>query len=162
MPELFLATSVQKVDRKGRVSIPSRFRTAIAGSDFHGVVLFPPIGQPDASFYSGCSVERLLTYAEAGDEFSPLSQNSRDLGIALFSSAEQLPFDSEGRVVLPPQVMDQCEIKGEACFVGLGKTFEVWSADRFAAEAARGREAASRLLSEMEANWKSLRDRGPR
>ena len=160
MPELYLSTSVHKVDRKGRVSVPSRFRTAIVPSDdFHGVVLFPPIvpldvpptGQPDTSYYSGCSRERFATYTEAGDGFNPLipgsrDLDSRDLDAVLFDGVEELSFDSEGRVVLPPKVIDQCQIEGEACFVGFGKTFQIWSEGRFKAEVGRAREAVSRRL----------------
>src|SRR5258708_33923557 len=39
--ELFLSTFVNKVDRKGRVSVPATFRAAVADQSFSGIVVFP-------------------------------------------------------------------------------------------------------------------------
>ena len=37
---LFLSTFVNKIDRKGRISVPASFRVAVAGQSFHGVILY--------------------------------------------------------------------------------------------------------------------------
>ena len=43
---LFLSTYVNRVDKKGRVSVPARYRTALAGQIFNGVIAFPSYVSP--------------------------------------------------------------------------------------------------------------------
>jgi len=42
---LFVGTVVNKVDRKGRVSVPASFRSTLAGQSFGGIVPFPSFKQ---------------------------------------------------------------------------------------------------------------------
>ena len=43
-----------------------------------------------------------------------------------FGEAEKLPFDKEGRIILPKNLIDHSGIKNQALFVGLGPTFQIW------------------------------------
>ena len=43
---LFLDTFVNKIDRKGRVSVPATFRAALDGQAFHGIVALPVVQVP--------------------------------------------------------------------------------------------------------------------
>ncbi|HUB98078.1 MAG TPA: division/cell wall cluster transcriptional repressor MraZ [Stellaceae bacterium] len=126
---LFLSTFTNRVDRKGRVSVPAQFRAAVADQSFNGIVLFPAINSRALEGSGMDRIEQLTEKIEALPEFSP----DRDAISAIFADAQQLPFDTEGRIQLP---LDLCEhagivLEGSATFVGCGRTFQIWEPGRF-------------------------------
>ena len=124
---LFLSTYVNKVDKKGRVSVPSQFRAALAGQEFHGVILFRS-SKFDA--LEGFTWDFMRDLADRVDSFDLFSDAQDDLATSIFSDSMQLPFDNEGRIILPQSLMDHAGIGEQAAFVGLGKKFQLWSPDR--------------------------------
>ena len=42
----FLSTYLNRVDRKGRVSVPAAYRTALANSNFQGIIAYPSVTEP--------------------------------------------------------------------------------------------------------------------
>jgi MraZ protein len=126
---LFLSTFVNKVDRKGRVSVPASFRTAIANLSFSGVVLFPAINN---RALEGSGIDRLEELSARVDSLPEFSDD-RDALSSIFADAQALPFDSEGRIMLPPELCEHAGIvlEGGAAFVGVGKTFQIWEPGRF-------------------------------
>jgi MraZ protein len=126
---LFLSTYLNKVDRKGRVSVPASFRAAIANQSFSGIVLFPAI---NTRALEGSGIERLEELSSRIDGLAEFS-DERDALSAIFAEAQQLPFDSEGRVILPPELCEHAGIvlEGGAAFVGFGRTFQIWEPGRF-------------------------------
>jgi len=127
---LFLSTFVNKVDRKGRVSVPATFRAAVAGQSFAGIVVFPAINHPALEASGIERLEDMASRVEALPEFS----DDRDAISAIFADVQQLPFDSEGRIVLPLELCEHAGIvlEGGAAFVGNGSTFQIWEPERFA------------------------------
>jgi MraZ protein len=126
---LFLSTFVNKVDRKGRVSVPAPFRAALAGQNFVGVALYPAINS-DALEGSGLDrIEELVARTDALPEFS----EERDAILGIFADTVKLPFDSEGRIMLPPELCEHAGIvlEASAAFVGLGASFQIWEPARF-------------------------------
>jgi MraZ protein len=77
------------------------------------------------------------------DQLGQFSESYDNLA-ALFADAQQLPFDGEGRVVLPEALVQHAGIADHAAFVGLGRTFQIWQPERFAAHQAELRERAHR------------------
>jgi MraZ protein len=138
--ELFLSTFVNKVDRKGRVSVPATFRAAVADQSFPGIVVFPSF-KYDALDASGIKrMEEMSARQNTIDEFSDEHEN---LGM-LFADAQALPFDTEGRIILPENLAEHAHITESAAFVGLGKSFQIWEPTRFADHQAMLRERARR------------------
>ena len=121
---LFLSTTTNKVDRKGRVSVPAAFRSSLPASGYQGIVAY-------ASFRHACLHGADLGFMEQlsdsihGD-FGLYSDENEALATAILASARQLSFDPEGRITLPKDLIDHAGIKGEVTFVGLGKTFQIW------------------------------------
>ena len=134
---LFLSTYVNKVDKKGRVSVPSQFRAALTGQEFHGVILFRS-SKFDA--LEGFTWDFMRDLADRVDSFDLFSDAQDDLATAIFSDSVQLPFDNEGRIILPQSLMDHAGINDQAAFVGLGKKFQLWSPERLAARQAAARK----------------------
>ena len=138
--ELFLSTYVNKVDRKGRVSVPATFRAAVADQSFPGIVVFPSIKHEALDANGIRRMEEMSERLNALDEFSEEHENLS----LLFADAQALPFDPEGRIVLPEKLVRYAHISEAAAFVGLGRSFQIWEPNRFADHQAMLRERARR------------------
>jgi MraZ protein len=125
---LFMSTYVNKVDRKGRVSVPATFRAQITGQSFPGVVAYPLL---EEEALEATSIDRMEAISAALDAFEePVAQ--RDLATLIFGQSQHLAFDPEGRILLPETFVAHTHITDSAVFVGLGQTFQIWEPDRFA------------------------------
>jgi len=65
-----------------------------------------------------------------GAGFSAGDQQS--LATLILARSQRLPFDPEGRIVLPEKFTMHAHISESAAFVGLGPTFQIWEPNRFA------------------------------
>ena len=128
---LFLSTYVNKVDRKGRVSVPAPYRLELAGQRFNGIVAFASFGE-DYDAVEACGIDRMDTLSAGVDAFNPFSDKNRAFSHALFGAAFQLGFDGEGRVMLPDRLRGHAGIGEHAAFVGQGATFQIWEPDALA------------------------------
>ncbi|HUC63613.1 MAG TPA: division/cell wall cluster transcriptional repressor MraZ [Alphaproteobacteria bacterium] len=120
---LFIGTVLNKVDRKGRVSVPASFRAALAGTGFAGIVAFPSVQHRGLECCGSNFMERLAASLYDIDTFS---ERQNDLAASIFASAHQIAFDSEGRIVLPTALIEHTGIADEAAFVGQGLRFQIW------------------------------------
>jgi MraZ protein len=134
---LFLSTFVNRVDRKGRVSVPAPFRAALAGQAFQGIVLFRSSGHP---CLEGFAMSRMEEMSARLDAFDLFSSEQDDLATAIFGDSIQLPFDGEGRIVLPPALVGFAGLSEQAAFVGLGAKFQIWDPDAFERRKAEARD----------------------
>lgn len=127
----FLSTSENKIDKKGRVSVPSPYRSAIArashGKDaaFEGIAVYPALGVPclegsDLAFFD--DIARRIY-----ERNSVVSQNNARLARRLLGTVEQLGFDPEGRVVIPAKLRAYAQIQDKVTFVGIGPKFQIWN-----------------------------------
>jgi len=134
---LFLSTFMNKVDRKGRVSVPASFRSALAGQSFNGVVAFRSFKTTALECSGMDRMEDIARRLGALEEFS----DEHDTLSTLFSDAQQMPFDTEGRIILPEAMIEFAGIKEIAAFVGVGPSFQIWEPQAHAAvrDAARQR-----------------------
>jgi MraZ protein len=142
---LFMSTYVNKVDRKGRVSVPATFRTALADLSFDGIVAFPSL---DYEALEATGIDRMEAVSAGLDELEqPDEQQS--LATLILARSQRLPFDPEGRIVLPEKFAAYAHITESAAFVGLGPTFQIWEPYRFAEHEAalvdRARRQGTRL-----------------
>lgn len=142
---LFLSTTINKVDRKGRVSVPAAFRAVLSGQAFHGIVAFPSFKHPAVQCGGMEWMEKLGAGVDAYDMFS---DEHDTLTAALFANAQQLSFDGEGRVLLPESLIAHASLSDQAAFVGRGPLFEVWNPETFAAyQADAVKQAAEKGLT---------------
>src|SRR5262252_7388626 len=136
--ELFLSTFVNKVDRKGRVSVPATFRAAVADQSFPGIVVFPSFKY---AALDGSGIKRMEEMSERLNTLDEFSEEHENLGM-LFGASQALPFDPEGRIVLPEKLAEHAHISESAAFVGLGKSFQIWEPTRFGDHQSMLRERA--------------------
>ena len=74
------------------------------------------------------------------DAFDLFSSEQDDLATAIFGDSIQLPFDGEGRIVLPPALVGFAGLSEQAAFIGLGAKFQIWDPDMFERRKAEARE----------------------
>src|SRR5689334_19859570 len=89
---LFLSTTVNKVDKKGRVSVPSTFRAALSEQGFNGVFLFRAIHHPAIEGWGAQKMEQLARGIE--EQYTPFSDSRDDFSYSILADAVQLPCDS--------------------------------------------------------------------
>lgn len=135
---LFLSTFQNKIDKKGRVSIPATFRAALAkDEEFSGIISY-------ASFINrcieSCGIERIRKLSSRIETLDPFSVERDAFATTILGGSVQLPFDGEGRVMLPEHLIEMAGIKEVAMFVGKGETFEIWEPKTFTEYAARQRD----------------------
>jgi len=138
---LFLGTHINKVDKKGRVSVPSQFRLALSDQSFQGIVLYPSLAHDGVAEGSGMSFLEELAAATAS-QLDVFSDEQDDLATIIYGSSVQLPIDGDGRVVLPEAMISHIGITEQVAFVGKAKRFQLWLPDAYAAHEA---EAKARL-----------------
>lgn len=125
---LFLSTFVNKIDSKGRVSVPAQFRASLTNKDFSGIVVYESfINQ----CIEGCDIQRITKLSESIDNLDPFSEERDAFATTILGGAMQLSIDGDGRVILPEQLIAKSEIDKKALFVGKGPTFEIWNPERF-------------------------------
>ncbi|NQV47484.1 MAG: division/cell wall cluster transcriptional repressor MraZ [Rhodospirillaceae bacterium] len=124
---LLVGRHVNKIDKKGRVSVPKPFRDTFASEGFQGVYAYPSI-RFDAIEVCGETYFRALTQ-RLDDQLSMFSPEQDDLLIAILDNAHALAFDPEGRIVIPAELLDMAAITDEARFVGRVSYFQIWQPD---------------------------------
>ncbi|MFV0626693.1 MAG: division/cell wall cluster transcriptional repressor MraZ [Alphaproteobacteria bacterium] len=135
---LFMDTVINKVDTKGRVSLPADYR-AIVKELSTEIVCYRSLTSP---CIEGCTEElldKLATDIETSLDF--FSQEQDDLTSIIFGDAKRFQFDSTGRVVLTEKLMKHAGIMDTAVFVGKGKKFQIWNLENWEKEEQRIREA---------------------
>lgn len=149
---LFISTYINKVDKKGRVSIPANFRSAIGDQSFKGIIVYYSFIN---NCIEACDMERIKLISESIDNLDPYSEERDALATAILGGSMQLSFDSEGRVMLPQDLMKLSEINDQAAFVGKGATFEIWEPDKFSAYSCKARELARQERSKLHFNLRN-------
>lgn len=125
---LFLSTYINKIDAKGRVSVPSSFRSMLTQHEFSGVIAYQSIGN---QCIEGCSYDRIMHLSSSIDNLDPYSDEHDAFATIILGGSVKLPFDSEGRIILPGSLIEFSKLEDKACFVGKGQTFEIWQPEQF-------------------------------
>ncbi|MBL8587482.1 MAG: division/cell wall cluster transcriptional repressor MraZ [Methylobacteriaceae bacterium] len=132
-----------RLDAKGRVSIPAPFRAVLAKDGFEGLYAYPSL---DAQALD-CGGHALRREIEALLDSQPVFSEERHLfSTALNGASEILKVDPEGRVILTDTLKSFAGVTTEVTFVGQGNLFQIWEPQRFRAhlEEARNRVRALR------------------
>ncbi len=131
---LFMDTIINKVDAKGRVSLPSDYR-AIVKELSTEIVCYRSLTSP---CIEGCLedlLDKLATDMENSLDF--FSQTQDDLTNLIFGDAKRFAFDSTGRIVLTEKLLKHAQITDTAVFVGKGRKFQIWNPENWEKEEAR-------------------------
>lgn len=134
---IFLSTFINKLDKKGRVSVPAAFRSALSAEAFQGAVALRSYAVPAIEVFGGSVMERLVSQVDHMDMFSEERQN---FTATLFADSELLSFDSEGRIALSEVLLNHAQIHEKVAFVGCGTHFQIWEPGIFEAVREKARQ----------------------
>ncbi len=123
---VFIGTFANKIDRKGRVSVPAPFRLTLAGQSFQGIVAFRSYR---AAAIEACGIDFMERLNDSMTSLDFFSDAQDDLAATIFADSQQLPFDGDGRIILPGQLAEHAGIAERAAFVGKGPIFQIWQPD---------------------------------
>lgn len=131
--ERFVSTFTNRIDAKGRVSVPAPFRVILERDGYaqhgaSGIYCYPSLDAP-ALDAGGERLARAIDGLLAG---LPDYSDERDqLSVALYGDVQVLALDQDGRIVLPQGLREHAGIADLVAFVGLGQKFQMWQPERF-------------------------------
>ncbi|MDC0628362.1 division/cell wall cluster transcriptional repressor MraZ [Pelagibacteraceae bacterium] len=120
---MFLSSFENKLDKKGRVSVPATFRSHLTSIGYNGFISYPSFNH---TALEACSQERIEKLSSTIDSLNPFEEKRDYFATSVLSESVNLQFDTEGRVSLTKKLLDHAKIKNNILFVGLGKTFQIW------------------------------------
>lgn len=129
----FVGSFENRVDKKGRVSVPAPFRAVVARQTSQELYLGfdPETGAIDAW------TDAFLSEVEVRIDQLPIGSRKREaLEMKYFSDPFAVQIDGDGRIVLPQKLRDNAGIGEVGLFVARGKSFQLWDPDRLAARKA--------------------------
>jgi len=131
---VFTGTHINKVDRKGRVSVPAPFRATLAKAGAAEIAVFPSYGLKALEGFGPDAMAALADDTFASYSFYAPDRNN--LATQIFELTRQLEWDPEGRVMLPDDLLSHAGIVDAAAFVGKGRFFQIWAPETLKAQRA--------------------------
>ena len=125
---MFLSSYENKLDKKGRVSVPATFRSHLSSLGYSGFISYPSFNY---SALEACSQDRIEKLSKLIDSLNPFEEKRDFFATSILSESVNLQFDTEGRVSLSEKLIKHAKIKNNILFVGLGKTFQIWEPNIF-------------------------------
>ena len=125
---MFLSSFENKIDKKGRVSVPATFRSHLNSMGYNGFISYPSFNH---TALEACSQDRIEKLSNTIDSLNPFEEKRDYFATSILSESVNLQFDTEGRISLTEKLINHAKIKNEILFVGLGKTFQIWDPKYF-------------------------------
>ena len=120
---MFLSTYENKLDKKGRVSVPASFRSYLSNLGYNGVVCYPSFNNQSIEAWPQDRIEKISNSIES---LNPFEEKRDFFATSVLAESINLQFDGEGRILLTPKLLKHAKIKNSMVFVGQGKTFQIW------------------------------------
>ena len=125
---MFLSTYENRLDKKGRVSVPASFRSYLSNLGYNGVICYPSFNNQSIEAWPQDRIEKI---SNSIDSLNPFEEKRDFFATSILSESVNLQFDSEGRILLTPKLLKHAKIKSSMVFVGQGKTFQIWEPKAF-------------------------------
>jgi len=125
---MFLSTYENKLDKKGRVSVPASYRSYLSNLGYNGIVCFPSFNNQCIESWPQDRIEKISI---AIDSLNPFEEKKDYFATSILSESINLQFDNEGRIILTSKLLKHSRIKKNVLFVGQGKTFQIWEPTSF-------------------------------
>lgn len=156
----FVSTYTNKLDAKGRVSIPAGYREILARDGYEGgIYCYPSLDSPALDAGGERLAKKIDALLSGLDDYS----DERDqLSVALYGDVQVLKLDGDGRIVLPEDLRTHAGIDGQVVFVGMGEKFQMWEPGRFEAFRVQARDKVREHRSLFGAGARAGSGSGPR
>ena len=112
-----------KLDAKGRLVLPSRLKSVLPKASKSSIIIRKGF-EPNLIIYSLHEFQNIYTRINSLNEFS---SEQRKLKRNLFSSISQVDLDSNGRFLIPKNMINYTNLKKDVILIGMGNIIEVWN-----------------------------------
>lgn len=123
---MFRGRYIHQIDTKGRLSVPSRFREALAaGLGDHLII---------TNFDQCLWAYPVSEWQELEKKVATLPQFTEEVKAfqrAFISAACECPIDKQGRVLIPPMLREYATLEKDVVVVGMTKRFEIWAREKW-------------------------------
>ncbi|MTI45437.1 MraZ protein [Roseibium hamelinense] len=140
----FVSHFTNRLDAKGRVSVPASFRAVLAKDGYEGLYCSPSAHCPAVDAGGNALLEEHEKQLEA---FRRLSPDHDALAMSLFGVSEQVKIDGDGRMSISDMVREQTGLTDHVTFAGLGYKFQIWEPEKFREHRAEAQRRALAMLS---------------
>ena len=122
----FLGTHQNRLDAKGRVSVPAPFRAALRSGEADAPTV--AILRPSHKFacIEAWPVAKFEALASSLGRLNQFSDAHEDMAAALYADAFPVEADKEGRILLPSELVEHAGLTNQVSFMGMGDTFHIW------------------------------------
>ncbi|MBW3095930.1 division/cell wall cluster transcriptional repressor MraZ [Pseudohoeflea coraliihabitans] len=137
----FLSNATNKIDAKGRVSVPSVFRSVLARNGTQELYAYQDFIFPAISMAGAEILERFERQIATLD---PFSEEANRMSLLVHGGGIFMKLDAEGRLQIPDFVRDFTGIADRVTFAGRGDHFQLWEPAAFEEMQARARRERMR------------------
>ncbi|MGA3113516.1 MAG: division/cell wall cluster transcriptional repressor MraZ [Syntrophobacteraceae bacterium] len=137
----FRGRSAAKLDTKGRLRIPAKFREVLQNH------------YTDALFitrYTECLIayppEKWTEVEAKASNLSQMLPVNRSYVRHFISGAEKCDFDNEGRILIPPLLREEAHLGREVIIVGMLSNFEIWDKGAYDLQAMSDRQNEQKIM----------------
>ena len=147
---MFLSTHENRLDKKGRVSVPASFRYYLSSMGYNGVICYPSFNNLSVE---ACPQSRIEKLSDSIDSLNPFEEKRDIFATSVLADSVNLQFDSEGRISISRKLLEHAKIKQAMLFVGQGKTFQIWEPNLFEKFKTQARKKAN--LNRASLKWET-------
>ena len=142
----FLSNAVNRIDSKGRVSVPALFRAVLQKRGLGELYALQAI---DMAAIDAGGMDLLERYEARLAQDDPFLRSSDDMSFFCHGDGAFLKLDKDGRITVTDFIREHTGITDEVAFVGRGHFFQMWRPEKFHAYREEVRE---RLRAQREAS----------
>jgi MraZ protein len=143
----FVSRYTNRVDAKGRISVPARFREILDGQGSR--TIFARASTTDPAIMVG-GADWMATIQSKINAHDPSSELHDDFAYAWLGDLSELSLDSEGRVMFPEHLMRHAGLDDAAAFIGKNQCFEVWEPRALEMRVLKARRSATENRGKMQ------------
>jgi len=136
----FLSSAINRIDSKGRVSVPAHFRSVVQKRGFADLYALRALDVPAMDVGGPDLLDRYEQRIALED---PFLQTADDMSFFVHGDGSFLKLDQDGRITMTDFIREHTGITTEVAFVGRGRFFQMWEPERLRAH---GAEVRARLL----------------
>jgi len=124
----FLSNATNRVDAKGRVSVPSAFRSVLGLEGIEELYCFQDFHYPAINIGGPELLARLERRLQ---DLDPFALESNRMSLLIHGGGVFMKLDSEGRLMVTEFIRSYTGIEGEVAFVGRADYFQLWRPEAF-------------------------------
>lgn len=138
----FLSSAVNRIDAKGRVSVPAHFRSIVQKRGYGELYALRSLDAPSLDVGGP---DLLDSFEKRIAQEDPFLQTADDMSLLFYGDGAFLKLDQDGRITVTDFIRDHTGISSEVAFVGRGHFFQMWEPSRLARHTEEVRERLRRL-----------------